>query len=68
MRHTPSVLENHCTGQPKAGIRTRGLAIPTGRLIAVGRGSLARGFEGQLELKTLSTLKVTDHFEQIARR
>ena len=28
---------------------------------------LARGFEGELELETLSTLKVTNHFEQIAR-
>jgi hypothetical protein len=28
---------------------------------------LARGFEGELELETLGTLKLTNHFEQIAR-
>ena len=28
---------------------------------------LACGFEGELELETLGTLKVTNHFEQIAR-
>jgi hypothetical protein len=28
----------------------------------------ARGFEGKLELETLGTLKVTNHFEQIARQ
>jgi len=28
---------------------------------------LARGFEGKLELEALGTLKVTNHFEQIAR-
>lgn len=29
--------------------------------------ALARGFQRELELETLSTLKVTNHFEQIAR-
>ena len=28
---------------------------------------LARGFEGELELETFGTLKVTNHFEQVAR-
>jgi hypothetical protein len=28
---------------------------------------LARGFEGELELDILGTLKVSNHFEQIAR-
>jgi hypothetical protein len=48
-------------------MNTAGLGPPRDQRGSDRTPRLARGFEGELELETLGTLKVTNHSEQIAR-